>query len=126
MGWEVVPLGGAFNLGKLTFIHGDQLSGGEGAAKAGVISYERNLRFGHYHTFQVATKNSPLDYKHAKTGIAVPCLCKKGPSYGKGRPNRWASGFNWGFVGEKGNFTDYVTVMVDGEFIGPSGKLYKG
>lgn len=124
--WTVVPQGGVFNLGKLTFMHGDTVSGGEHIAKAAVINYERSVRFGHYHTFQTYTKNSPLDSKQAKTGIAVPCLCRKGPGYGKGKPNKWVNGFLWGYVAPDGSFNDYVSIIHEGRFTGPTGKVYKG
>ena len=123
--WTIIPQGGAFNLGKLTFVHGDQLSGGENIAKAAVTSYERNIRFGHYHTFSVASKNSAIDYKNGKTGVAVPCLCSKNPRYGKGKPNRWMQGFDMGYVEDNGNFSDSVVVILDGKAI-VGGKVYKG
>lgn len=123
--WQVVPQGKAFNLGKLTFIHGDTIAGGENAAKNAVIAYERNIRFGHFHTHQTYTKNSSLDYKNAKNGISVPCLCSKEPQYGEGKPNKWAQGFLYGYVREGGLFNDYVVNIVEGTFV-VHGKLYKG
>jgi hypothetical protein len=124
--WEVIPQGGAYNLGKLTFIHGDQIKGGEHCAKAAVISYERSVRFGHFHTFQAYTKTSALDYKNAKTGMAIPCLCGKTPKYGSGAPNRWTQGFLYGYVNEKdGSFHDNVVIILNGECV-VNGKLYKG
>jgi hypothetical protein len=123
--WEVIDQGSASKLGKLTFIHGDQIGGGQNPALAAVTAYERNVRFGHHHTFQVATKTTPID-ANGHTGIAVPCLCKKGPMYGQKRPNKWMQGFLWGYVnGPGGIFNDYVTVIVDGKaFI--NGRLYRG
>lgn len=124
--WKIIPQGGQYDLGKLTFLHGDTISGGENSAKAGVINYERSVRFGHYHTYATYTKTAPSEYKNGKTGTAVPCLCSKAPLYGKGKPNRWVQGFNWGYVGDGGFYNDYVSVIVDGRFIGPTGKVYKG
>lgn len=123
--WTIVPQGGAFHLGKLTFIHGDTVKGGEHVAKNAVVNYERNIRFGHHHTFQAYTKNSALDYKNAKTGIAVPCLCTKTPKYGEGNPNRWVQGFNYGYVDTGGMFNDYIVTIIDGRF-SVHGKQYKG
>lgn len=123
--WKVVPQGGFYNLGKLTFIHGDTLSGGDNVAKNAVLYYERNVRFGHFHTHQTYTKNSALDLKNAKTGVAVPCLCSKNPQYGEGRPNKWSQGFLWGYVREGGFFNDYVSTIIDGTFAA-NGTLYKG
>lgn len=123
--WTVVPQGDAFNLGRLTFVHGDQLKGGEGVAKAAVTAYERSIRFGHFHTLAAHTKTSVLDYKLGKTGISIPCLCKKGPSYGKGAPNKWIQGFNYGYLDDKGNYNDYVPIILDGKTV-INGRTYKG
>ncbi len=123
--WEVIEQGYGTEYGKLYFIHGDTVTGGEQAAKAGVINYERNVRFGHYHTFQVYTKTSPIDVKMPKTGIAVPCLCTKDVGYGRGKPNRWVQGFLWGHVADSGAFADHVSVIVSGHLI-VNGKHYKG
>lgn len=124
-GWQIIPQGGALDLGKLTFIHGDTISGGEHVAKAAVINYERSIRFGHFHTYQTYTKTSPQNYKNAKTGIAVPCLCTKTPGYGAGKPNKWVQGFNFGYIHDNGFFNDYVATIIDGKFT-VNGKTYKG
>ena len=123
--WKIVPNGEAYSLGKVTFIHGDQLSGGEHVAKAAVISYERNVRFGHFHCFQTYCKSSAVDYKNGKTGIAVPCLCGKNPAYTAGSPNRWMQGFLYGYSEDNGNFSDSVVVILDGKCI-VGGKIYRG
>jgi hypothetical protein len=122
--WTIIPQGGVFNLGKLTFMHGDTISGGEHVAKSAVISYERSIRFGHFHCFQTYSKNSPIEYKNAKTGIAVPCLCSKSPGYIAGRPNRWIQGFNYGYIDDKGFFNDYIPIILDGKTV-INGKEYK-
>ncbi len=121
--WEVIPQGGYSKVGKLTFIHGDQLSGGEHIAKAAVTTYETSIRFGHFHSHQVYTKTAPLDYKYPHTGVLVPCLCRRDPGYGGGKPNRWAQGFNYGYVQPNGMFNDYVSIIVDGKFTA-NGKTY--
>lgn len=123
--WEIIPQGGYFNLGKLTFIHGDQLSGGEHVAKSAVTSYERSIRFGHFHSYQVYTKCSPIDVKLARTGIAVPCLCHKGPKYGESKPNRWVQGFLSGYVFPDGTFSDTVSIVTNGRLVGPNGTIYR-
>lgn len=123
--WEIIPQGGAYNLGKLTFIHGDTVKGGEHVAKNAVINYERNIRFGHHHTLQMYTKAAALDYKNAKTGMAVPCLCTKTPKYGEGNPNRWVQGFLYGFVESNGNFHDTPVIILDGKCV-VNGKVFKG
>lgn len=124
--WKVIPQGGQYDLGKLTFLHGDTVSGGEHVAKAAVVNYERSVRFGHYHGHSTYTKNSPSEYKNAKTGMSVGCLCHKTPKYGKGKPNKWSEGFLFGFVDSKGFYNDYHVTIIDGQFVAPSGKLYVG
>ena len=123
--WTVVPQGDYFELGKLTFLHGDQIKGGEHVAKVGVIAAERNIRFGHWHTYQVYTKASFCDTTIGRTGVAVPCLCRKNPAYGESAPNKWVQGFNYGYVFDNGNFTDYVPIIAGGQFVA-EGKIYRG
>lgn len=123
--WKIVPNGDTHKLGKLIFMHGDQIKGGEHSAKWATVAWEANVRFGHHHTFQVYTKTSAKD-ANGHTGVAIPCLCRKDPNYGGGSPNRWMQGFSWGYVGgPKGVFNDYVSVIVDGHAI-VNGKAYKG
>lgn len=123
--WDIIPQGEASRLGKLHFVHGDQVRGGEHVAKAAVTYYERNIRFGHHHTYQAYTKTSALDVKQAKTGVSVPCLCRRDQPYGEGAPNRWAQGFLFGETYPNGDFQDFVAVLVDGKFVW-NGKVYKG
>ncbi len=122
--WDIVQQGGHFNLGKLTFCHGDTISGGEHVAKAAVINYERSIRFGHHHTYQVYTKNTPADNILGKTGVAVPCLCTKAPMYGEGRPNRWVQGINYGWVFPDGTYADQVSLITNGRMVA-NGITYK-
>lgn len=123
--WEIIPIGESTKLGKLIFIHGDQIKGGEHSAKWATVAYEANVRFGHHHTYQVYTKTSAID-SNGHTGIAIPCLCRKGPKYGGGSPNRWVQGFSWGYIGGPNNtFNDYVSVIINGVAT-INGKSYVG
>jgi len=54
--WKVIPQGQSHKLGKLMFLHGDQVKGGQYPAKWAVEAYERNVRFGHFHCFQAFSK----------------------------------------------------------------------
>jgi hypothetical protein len=121
--WTVIPQGGMYRLGKLCFVHGDTIKGGEMVAKAAVINYEESIRFGHHHTAQLYTKTSPIQSKLAKTGMAVPCLCSKDPKYGEGAPNRWVQGFLYGYVGKGGIYNDYLAIIIDGK-VTINGKSY--
>ncbi len=124
-GWDIIPQGGHYNLGKLTFIHGDQISGGDHCAKAAVIAYERSVRMGHFHTAQVYTKNTPVDNQLGKTGAAIGCLAKKDPSYGKGKPNRHVQGFDFGYVFPDGTYSDQQIIITNGRTV-VNGKVYNG
>jgi metallophosphoesterase superfamily enzyme len=122
--WKIVPVGEAHRLGKLVLIHGDQVKGGENCAKWATMAYEKNVLFGHFHTHQQFSKTSAVE-EHGHTGVAVPCLCKKGPKYGGGSPNRWQQGFAFGYLGEGGFFNNYVAIIVNGKAM-INGKIYKG
>ena len=121
--WNYLKQGEAHHLGKLTFVHGDQIKGGGNPALWATNAYEASVRFGHYHTFQVASKTAQLK-ANGHTGMSVPCLCKKGPNYGKGAPNHWMQGFLYGYTDNK-SFNDYVVIIVDGKAT-IQGKTYVG
>jgi len=123
--WTLVPQGGYTKLGKLHFIHGDQLKGGARVAMDAVTKFEHSIRFGHFHTYQVATKHSMLDAKDVKTGVAVPAMCKRNPNFLKGAPSQWVQGFNYGYIHPDGTFSDYVPIIVNGKFFA-EGRAYKG
>lgn len=123
--WQVVEQGRGVTYNKLYFCHGDTVKGGEHVAKNAVISYERNIRFGHHHTYQVYTKTSPVDAEVAKTGVAVPCLCSKDVGYMERIPNKWVQGFEWGYIEEGGAFEDHIAVIIRGRTV-VSGHVYEG
>jgi predicted phosphodiesterase len=113
--WKVIPVGGAFQLDKLVFIHGDQIRGTARPSKWAVEAYEKNIRFGHFHRYEVTSKISALD-NQSKTGISVPCLMKRSPAYQGGAPNRWQQGFLWG-DSYKDAFWDQVAIIVNGKVL---------
>lgn len=121
--WKIIPQGGCHKLGKLVFVHGDQIKGGVHSAKYAVEAYQKNIFFGHHHTHQAYTRVSALE-ANGHTGTAVPCLCKKDPNYGGGSPNRWMQGFLYGYVDGQKTFNAYVVVIIDGKAM-IHGKSYK-
>ena len=122
--WKIVPNGEAHRLGKLVFVHGDQIKGGVHMAKWAVEAYQKNVFFGHHHTHQAFTRVSSLE-QNGHTGTAVPCLCRKNPKYGGGSPNRWMQGFLFGYINSDRTFNAYVVIIIDGKAI-VNGKAYKG
>lgn len=121
--WEVIEQGAHSKLGKLIFVHGDQIRGNANPGKTAVEAYEKNIRLGHFHTYQTFTKTSAVE-DNGHTGTVVPCLCKKNPRYNEGAPNKWMQGFLYGYINQTdGSFSDYVAVIVKGKTI-INGKVY--
>ena len=125
-GWQIVPQGELYRLGKLFFMHGDTIKGSTHVAKAAMDRYDRNVRFGHFHTYQAYTKHRPLDIDHPKTAIAVPCLCGRDALYMMRAPNRWVQGFAYGHVEPNGIFHDQVSTVINHAWTAPWGTRYKG
>lgn len=123
--WTVREQGDITRLGKLHFLHGDQIKSNLHPAKWAVEAFERNVRFGHFHRAQLHSKHSALDAKDVRTGMAVPGLCRRDILYGKGAPNQWSKGFLWGYLFDDGSFNDYLTLIVNSRFAA-NGKVYKG
>lgn len=123
--WSFVQQGQLAKLGKLYFAHGDQIKGGEHVAKAAAMNYDRNIVFGHHHTMQMYTKNTPVFEELPRMGVAAPCLCQKDQNYGLGKPNRWAQGFVYGWTHKNGGFNLYVPIIINGKTV-IDGKVYKG
>jgi hypothetical protein len=121
-GWEIIDYGELFQLGKLYFMHGDNLGGAYHSTRA-VQQYHRNVRYGHHHTYQVGTEVSAVDNRDFHTAISVPCLANRNPGYAQNKPNRWVNGFLYGEVLNSGVFRDDVVVMVENQFV-MDGRIY--
>jgi hypothetical protein len=120
----IVPQGEVFRFGKLVFLHGDQIRSSLYPARWAVDAYGKSVRFGHFHTYQTFTKVSALD-GDCRTGVAVPCLCTRGPGYGKGAPNRSINGFNYGYLEGAGNYYDITPIITNHKFVA-EGVEYSG
>lgn len=127
MGWEFIPQGGKYKLGKLTFVHGDKIAASKNGSvmhtRSAVYDWARNIRYGHYHTYQVSSKASPDDVKDRHTAICVPCMANRAASYLNGAPNSCIQGFLYGYVSKTGNFSDYVVVVANKTVV-IEGKVY--
>jgi hypothetical protein len=125
-GWEIVPNGGFCKVGKLYFYHGDKLAhkGSKVTAERAVKDFRRNIRFGHFHSFQGATAVTPADIQDQHTAILVPALCRRNMAYANGIPSASIQGFIYGYVRPNGNFNDYVVFCNTGAFVA-EGKLYQ-
>jgi hypothetical protein len=113
---QIVPQGEVFQLGKLVFLHGDQIRSSLYPSRWAVDAYQKSVRFGHFHTYQTFTKVSALD-GDCRTGVAVPCLCTRAPGYAKGAPNRSINGFNYGYIETSGNYYDVTPIITNHKFV---------
>ena len=127
-GYEVKDYGEAYQIGgrngKVWTMHGENTKGAN-HAKSTVSEFHRNMRYGHHHTYQVATEISPMDVKDFHTAISVPCLANRNPGYAQNKPNRHIHGLLYGESLGSGAFQDSVIVMVDSKFI-LNGRVYEG
>lgn len=124
-GWDVVESGGIVKLGKLHFVHGDQIGNTKYVADRAVQLYGHPVVFGHFHTHQTSAKYELVDVDQVKMGLAVPGLCNKNPNYMEGKPNAWMKGFAYGYIHDDGSFQIYVPIMIGGKFAA-EGKVYRG
>lgn len=122
-GWQIIPLGHCFKLGKLNVIHGETLSGignqaGQYPAKKAVELYAGNVLAGHTHAPQTFTKISPVEHRNKWQGHIAPTAGSVNPSYLRNRPTAWLNGFVRIDVDSKtGHFNLYQIITIDGKFI---------
>jgi hypothetical protein len=129
-GWEVVPCGNSYKLGKLTLIHGETLSGvGNQAsgyhAKKAVEIYAGSVLYGHMHSPQSYTKVLPHNRTDKWQAVCSPILGATNPGYLRNRPTAWLNGFSIVEVTDTGNFNIYSIVVVNGKF-SFAGEMYGG
>lgn len=122
--WKVIPylirtrrgaaLRGKLKLGKLTLIHGEYTNKYHAAKTSD--SYLKSVMYAHTHDRQLFTKvhvEDPADYH---TCQSIGCVCDRSPQYLWGRPNRWVHAFAILYIRPNGLFTDYVPIIIDGQF----------
>jgi len=129
-GWEIIPLGHAYELGKLKVIHGEVLSGignqcGVFPAKKAVETYACNVLAGHTHAPQTYTKISPVEHINKWQAYISPITGNVNPSYLRNRPTAWLHGFNIIDVAPDGQYNYYSVIVTKGKFMF-GGKLYGG
>jgi predicted phosphodiesterase len=124
-GWDVVPEGAHIKLGKLYFVHGDQVGNVKNLADRAVQLYGHTVIFGHFHTYQVSPRHELVGEDSVKMGMSVPGLCNKNPGYMMNRPNQWMKGFAYGYIHDDGTFQIYVPLIIKNKTC-IHGKVYKG
>jgi len=120
--WQWVPQGETRFVGKVMFLHGDQVGSSIHVAKKLVDSYCATAVMGHVHTLSMYTKTSAARQRDKWVGVTLPALCDLAPRYAKGRPNAWLKGI--GILEEWGKFFNlYIAIITDGAFV-YGGKRY--
>jgi len=120
-GWEVIPLGHAKKLGKLSAIHGEILTGignqaGMYPSRKAVELYAGNVLAGHTHAPQSFTKVSPVQHSNKWQGHIAPILGDRNPAYLKNRPTSWLNGLTIIELQEGGYFNLYPVIVNNGTF----------
>lgn len=121
LGYEVVPLGHAVRLGKLTVVHGEALTGignqaGAFSAKKAVELYASNVLAAHTHAPQCFTRVSPVDSSQKWQGYISPIIGSLNPHYLRNRPTAWINGFSLVELHEDGTFNLYLINIIKGSF----------
>lgn len=123
--WKSFSQGEIYKLGKLNFIHGDTIGSAKNRAQRLLQMYRRNIRCGHFHTYEAATDVTPYDSKDFHTGVVVPAMAACNAGYMKNRVSNHHQGFLYGWVDKDGSFSDHVMTIINGKFI-YNGKVYDG
>jgi len=129
-GWEVIPLGREYHIGKLCCVHGDQLITGfapQCPARKAVDVYACSVLMGHCHSPQSFTRVSPVNQKQTWMGYVSAIGGETNPAYQRNRPNAYANGLTIVEVRPNRNFNCYlaITDRTTGEF-SYGGRTYSG
>lgn len=119
-----VPSKKIANLGKLHFLHGDFKASKSRHANQFLITFLRNLRYGHWHDVTEASYCSPIDQKERWTARSCGTLQKMNPDFMDNAPHNWVHAFTYGVVTPNGLFWDTTVKVIDGQFWA-EGKLYR-
>jgi hypothetical protein len=131
-GWRVLPIGDHFQLGKLTLLHGEVLSGignqtSNYHAKRAVETYCSSVVYGHLHSPQSYTKILPHNRTDKWQAWCAPIAGATNPGYLHNRPTAWLNGLMIIELHEptnkNSNFNVYSVVVSDGKFCF-AGKTY--
>lgn len=120
-GWEVIPLNGTYQLGKLWLMHGIYTN--QYHARKMVDVFCRSIAYGHTHDCQEHTKIVPIDVTDVHKAKSIGCLCDKNPDYMKNKPNRWVHAFMEVDLSPNGDFTEHTINIINGKFRW-NGKIY--
>ena len=129
-GWNIIPLGMHFKIGKLTCIHGDQIGGAYGAgvmpSRRAVEVYSSSVLQGHTHSPQSFCRVSPVDQAQKHMGYVSPILGGTNAHFMRNRPNSWAGGFTIVETRANGNFNVYLVIVDEHGQFSFGGNVYGG
>ena len=113
-------------IGKIYFVHGDFQQGyvSQHHAKRMVETFNRNVVYGHHHTYQGFTKISPAGIDETHSAHCIPCVADTAPSWAKDRPNSWLCGFGVFYV-SIAEFTIIPIIAAKNSFVDEKGRLFK-
>jgi len=112
--WELIPYRQTVKVGKIYFHHGEYT--GKHHASKMVDTFERNIIYGHLHSFQIHTKVTPID-GDAHMAISMPCACDLNPGYMKDKPSAWINGLGVFYIMPNGNFNVYPIISSKDHFV---------
>jgi len=115
-GFEIVELGHAYKHRKLTFMHGEWISGGVNPSKKLAEIVAANVVAGHTHSPQSYTRISPVSQRDKWMSWISPILGTCNPAYIRNRPTSWVNGFCLIEFHPNGNFNCYPVVVSNGQF----------
>lgn len=127
-GWDIVPIGHSYKLGKLNVIHGEILTGignqaGMYPSRKAVELYGASVLAGHTHAPQSFAKISPVEKTQKHMGWIAPILGARNPAYLENRPTAWMQGFIDIEIYDKGIFNLYPILTFNGQ-CSFGGKIY--
>ncbi len=120
-GWQFIPTGHVFQLGKLKVIHGETLTGLGNQAAANhalraVLAYGSSVLYGHIHSPQSASRIAPFSQKDKHMAWCSPIGGKTNPSYLRNKPTAWVNGFTLVDLRADGTFNILPIVVTKGQF----------
>lgn len=127
-GWNFIECGDHYKHGKLTFIHGEQLTGIGNQTPAypsrrAVEAYCSSVVYGHLHSPQTFTKVLPHDNTEKWMAFGMPTMGNINPGYLRNRPTAWLNGFGIVEFAPNGNFNVHTIITAGGKFCF-GGKVY--
>ncbi len=114
--------GETYKVGNALFIHG--LYTNEYHPKKHLQAYGTNVFYGHVHSVD-SFSQVWSDTGRPIVAQSLGCLCDLKQSYMRGKPTKWAQAFATFFFLANGDFSYYVTRIINHRFVGINGKVYK-